>query len=94
MPSHTLECLQRDAVIMAEKQSFLVIRGPPGTGKSTTIGALALILSIRENHKIILSCPTNVACDVVAQKIMELAECFTVPVNVIRIHSARHNVDK
>lgn len=82
------------AVVTAEKNSFAVIQGPPGTGKSTTVAALAMLLAIKENRKVILSCPTNVACDVLAQKITDWTEEIQINVTVLRVHSVRRKFDK
>ena len=52
---------------LAVKDVFC-LHGPPGTGKSTTIGELVTILA-NKNLKILIAAPSNAAVDVMLEKI-------------------------
>ena len=54
---------------LAVKDVFC-LHGPPGTGKSTTIGEMITILAKR-NLKILIAAPSNAAVDVILAKISE-----------------------
>ena len=54
---------------LAVKDVFC-LHGPPGTGKSTTIGELVTILA-RKKMKILIAAPSNAAVDVMLAKISE-----------------------
>lgn len=63
-------------ILKAEQMG--IIHGPPGTGKTTTLAALAKTILQREK-KILVCAPSNNAVDLLAQKISELG------INVVRI---------
>ena len=70
-PRKKLNPEQQNALMygLAVKDVFC-LHGPPGTGKSTTIGELVTILANR-NKKILIAAPSNAAVDVMIAKISE-----------------------
>ncbi|MBL0024931.1 MAG: AAA family ATPase [Saprospiraceae bacterium] len=86
------ECLnklnqsQKEAVKMGIRIPFLgIIHGPPGTGKTTTLVALAEVLL--QNEKRILVCaPSNNAVDLMADKLNSRGISVLRIGNITRIH--------
>lgn len=70
-PKRELNPEQQNALMygLAVKDVFC-LHGPPGTGKSTTIGELVTILA-KKNMKILIAAPSNAAVDVMLAKISE-----------------------
>ena len=68
-PKTSLNPEQDNALMyaLAVKDVFC-LHGPPGTGKSTTIGELITILA-NKNLKILIAAPSNAAVDVMLEKI-------------------------
>jgi superfamily I DNA and/or RNA helicase len=62
-----------------------IIHGPPGTGKTTTLTALAKTL-LQKEKKILVCAPSNNAVDLLAQKISELGIKVVRIGNVTRIN--------
>ncbi|MEU8242239.1 AAA domain-containing protein [Actinoplanes missouriensis] len=61
---------QRDAVRLALTPGVTWLWGPPGTGKTTTIGALVSALRER-GRKVLLAAPTNAAVDVLVEALLK-----------------------
>lgn len=64
-----LSLAQRDAVARCLTPDVTWLWGPPGTGKTTTIGALVAIL-IDRGQRVLLSAPTNAAVDVLVEAVL------------------------
>ncbi|XP_072393876.1 putative helicase mov-10-B.1 [Diabrotica undecimpunctata] len=64
-----------------------IVFGPPGTGKTVTIVEAILQLKFKTTHKILVCAPSNSACDLITEKLLE--HCTTN--ELIRVMSS--NVD-
>ena len=65
---------QREAAIAALSESFTVITGPPGTGKSQVV--INLIASMEAaGRRVLFASKNNRAVDVVREKIAEILDC-------------------
>ncbi len=58
------------ALSIAEEDGFLLIHGPPGTGKTTTITEIVIQL-VRAGARVLVTSHTNVAVDNVLERIIE-----------------------
>ncbi|BBH71836.1 hypothetical protein ACTI_85210 [Actinoplanes sp. OR16] len=65
-----LSLAQRDAVKRCLTPEVTWLWGPPGTGKTTTIGAFVDVL-IERGQKVLLSAPTNAAVDVLVEAVLK-----------------------
>jgi len=68
---------QKNAIMKCFKYKFSLIKGPPGTGKSTVLAALTYHLNQlkKKNHKILICAPSNRAVDnisILLRKIKDL----------------------
>ncbi len=59
----TLNRYQREALVNAEAQSFHMIWGPPGTGKTATLGRVVDLLSRGKDLRVMVLAHANVAVD-------------------------------
>ena len=62
-PNHPLNQSQVDAVEFALTHKVALIRGPPGTGKTTTAAAIIYNLLRYTNAKVLVCAPSNIAVD-------------------------------
>ncbi len=68
-------------------RDIMVIHGPPGTGKSTSL-AYAIRETLKHEKQVLVCAPTNTAVDVITEKLISLG------VDVLRLgHPARMNDD-
>ena len=67
---------QEDAIIKCFKNKLSLIKGPPGTGKSTVLSILAfhLIKLKKKNHKILICAPSNRAVDNISFLLQKLKD--------------------
>ena len=66
-------------------RDIMVIHGPPGTGKSTSL-AHAIRETLKHEKQVLVCAPTNTAVDVITEKLIELG------IDVLRLgHPARMN---
>ncbi len=56
--SFTFEAAQREAIRAALERGLLILTGPPGTGKTTTLNAIIRIFE-NKNYSILLAAPTG-----------------------------------
>ncbi|EKR17918.1 AAA domain-containing protein [Leptospira interrogans] len=83
---------QKNAVIHSVlSEDVMIIHGPPGTGKTTTLTEIVSQL-VAEEKKILVSAPTNSACDLLvesisARGILVLRLGHPARINEIAIHS-------
>lgn len=63
-----LSLAQRNIIQTAQKETLSVVIGPPGTGKSFTISALA-VEAMNNGQSVLIASKTNTAVDVIADKI-------------------------
>ncbi|EMJ91566.1 AAA domain protein [Leptospira kirschneri str. JB] len=77
---------QRNAVVHSVlSEDVMIIHGPPGTGKTTTLTEIVSQL-VAEEKKILVSAPTNSACDLLVESISARG------ISVLRLgHPARVN---
>ncbi len=54
-----------------QNQEIVIVHGPPGTGKSTTLTA-AIDVLVREGKKVLVAAPSNTAVDHLAAKLLAL----------------------
>ena len=59
--SGSLNKSQSIAIQKGLEQTLSLIVGPPGTGKTTTIATL--VTNLRDNGKVLVTAPSNFACD-------------------------------
>jgi len=71
LPPSEFNRFQKDAVEQASRQSISYIWGPPGTGKTWTIGLLAYSL-VHSGSKVLILSNTNVAVDRALQMICKV----------------------
>lgn len=62
---------QKEAVRLAMKKKVAVIKGPPGTGKTTVVSKLVEMIQ-RQKMKILLCAPSNVAIDTTTRYILKI----------------------
>lgn len=90
--SMSLNESQKNAVIHSVlSEDVMIIHGPPGTGKTTTLTEIVSQL-VAEEKKILVSAPTNSACDLLvesisARGILVLRLGHPARINEIAIHS-------
>ncbi|EKR43916.1 AAA domain protein [Leptospira interrogans serovar Grippotyphosa str. LT2186] len=90
--STSLNESQKNAVIHSVlSEDVMIIHGPPGTGKTTTLTEIVSQL-VAEEKKILVSAPTNSACDLLAESIsargiLVLRLGHPARINEIAIHS-------
>ncbi|MGE8708735.1 AAA domain-containing protein [Leptospira interrogans] len=90
--STSLNESQKNAVIHSVlSEDVMIIHGPPGTGKTTTLTEIVSQL-VAEEKKILVSAPTNSACDLLvesisARGILVLRLGHPARINEIAIHS-------
>lgn len=90
--STSLNESQKNAVIHSVlSEDVMIIHGPPGTGKTTTLTEIVSQL-VAEEKKILVSAPTNSACDLLAESIsargiLVLRLGHPARINEITIHS-------
>lgn len=90
--STSLNESQKNAVIHSVlSEDVMIIHGPPGTGKTTTLTEIVSQL-VAEEKKILVSAPTNSACDLLVESIstrgiLVLRLGHPARVNEIAIHS-------
>jgi energy-coupling factor transporter ATP-binding protein EcfA2 len=77
LPSHPLHIhnglnsSQQQAVnAMLQNEDLLIIHGPPGTGKTTTIAA-GIALMVSQGKKILVSAPSNTATDHICKTLLK-----------------------
>lgn len=77
---------QKNAVVHSVlSEDVMIIHGPPGTGKTTTLTEIVSQL-VAEEKKILVSAPTNSACDLLVESILARG------ISVLRLgHPARVN---
>ncbi|EKO50996.1 AAA domain protein [Leptospira kirschneri str. 200801925] len=77
---------QRNAVVHSVlSEDVMIIHGPPGTGKTTTLTEIVSQL-VAEEKKILVSAPTNSACDLLVESISARG------ISILRLgHPARVN---
>lgn len=87
----TLDAPKQDAVIAAlNAEDFLVVEGPPGTGKTTFITELILQeLKLNPKSRILLTSQTHVALDNVVERLAERAPTL----RMVRL-AGQFNIDK
>jgi ATP-dependent RNA/DNA helicase IGHMBP2 len=80
LPHQHLNVFQKEAVQkIVQATQLAIVHGPPGTGKTTTLVASILELLKHNNPKILVCAPSNVAVDLLTEKLAEQK------VNVVRI---------
>lgn len=62
-------------------------RGPPGTGKSTTAAKGIASLYLKEGGLIVVTAPSNFACDVLYDALRKVNNKYRVKMNIVRIVS-------
>lgn len=69
---HTLNEMQSEAVnkILAANE-IVIVHGPPGTGKTTTLVQAIKSLIARDQQKILVIAPSNTAVDLLSEKLSE-----------------------
>jgi len=65
-----LSLAQKNSILIAQKENLSVLIGPPGTGKSFTIAALATEI-MNQGKSVLIVSKTDTAVDVIAHKIEE-----------------------
>lgn len=68
-PNHPLDDSQTEAVRFALTRRFALIRGPPGTGKTTTAAAIIYNLIVVTRERILVCAPSNIAVDHLTQSL-------------------------
>ena len=53
------------------KEGIQILQGPPGTGKTTTIVAMATLLSTVEKKRVLICAPSNKAVHVIAERLIK-----------------------
>ncbi|CAL8094932.1 unnamed protein product [Orchesella dallaii] len=61
--------------------------GPPGTGKSTTAAWGIVWLALKAGGPIVVTCPSNFACQVIYDKLVTSSRAVEANVNIIRMFS-------
>jgi ATP-dependent RNA/DNA helicase IGHMBP2 len=80
LPHQHLNVFQKSAVQkIVQATQLAIVHGPPGTGKTTTLVASIIELLKHNNPKILVCAPSNVAVDLLTEKLAEQK------VNVVRI---------
>lgn len=72
------ESQQQAVTAIVENEKILVVHGPPGTGKTTTL-IEAIIQLIQQGEKVLVSAPSNTAVDNIAQGLISNS------VNILRV---------
>ncbi|HEY9450593.1 MAG TPA: AAA domain-containing protein, partial [Gemmatimonadaceae bacterium] len=88
VPDAMLNEKQRDAVAIAASVDRAYVWGPPGTGKTTTIGALAR-LQAGGNRRVLILSPYNVAVD---EAIKAIATSDAENLKIVRVGRAGQDV--
>jgi superfamily I DNA and/or RNA helicase len=87
--SNQLNAKQAEAVQkILSAQDLMVVHGPPGTGKTTTLVQAVLALIESGEKRILVTAPSNTAVDLLSEKIAEAG------VNVVRIGNPARVSDK
>jgi len=68
-PNHDLDNSQIQAVQFALTRPFALIRGPPGTGKTTTAAAIIYNLLTLTKERVLVCAPSNIAVDHLTQRL-------------------------
>lgn len=68
-PNHPLDNSQTTAVAFALTRPFALIRGPPGTGKTTTAAAIIYNLITLTKKRVLVCAPSNIAVDHLTQRL-------------------------
>jgi ATP-dependent RNA/DNA helicase IGHMBP2 len=70
--NQTLNVSQKQAVAaITQNQNLMVVHGPPGTGKTTTL-IEGIVQLLKQDEKVLVSAPSNTAVDNVAKKLIAL----------------------
>ncbi|CEG41368.1 dna-binding protein smubp-2 [Plasmopara halstedii] len=91
-PLHTqLNTSQHEAIRFAlASKDLVLIHGPPGTGKTTTVIELILQLIDKYESKVLVCAPSNIAVDNVLEKLASACSKLRKKLNLVRVgHPAR-----
>lgn len=71
----------------AKEHAVSFIHGPPGTGKTFTVAAVAILLAIQEKGTVLICAPSNFAADGVAIALNKVIKELNSYIKVIRMFS-------
>lgn len=81
IPSITLNASQEEAVGMAIRNDFSVVKGPPGTGKTTVCAAIVYEMAQRTDKRILVCAQSNQGIDNLVERIHKTG------LNIVRVVS-------
>lgn len=90
--THDLNADQLVAVGLSASVPLSFCFGPPGTGKTRTLGALALELARQRGERVLITAHTNAAVDIALCRIAEEAPDLVARGEIIRVGEAGHRL--